>query len=166
MKIFLTLLFAASVAVAAETNALPAHAPEQAKMDRAITVMGARPGLPAIERSLTPEQRQQLRTAIETNRAAITQLNAQLQTARRAALETQLAEKFDEAAFRTHTEAAAKTELEIALINARAFATLRPQLTPEQISQIRNPTFTPGAPGVGQRLQTIVAPAPAPAPAK
>jgi Spy/CpxP family protein refolding chaperone len=166
MKFFLALLFAASLAVAAETNVMPDHAPEQAKMDRAITVMGARPGLPPIERSLTPEQRKQLRAAIETNRVEITQLNAQLRAARQAALETQLAEKFDEAAFRTQTEAAAKTETEIALINARAFATLRPQLTPEQISQIRNPTFTPGAPGVGQRLQTIVAPAPAPAPAK
>ncbi|MFM2294558.1 MAG: hypothetical protein RLZZ350_971 [Verrucomicrobiota bacterium] len=163
MKIFLALVTAASLAVAADTAAVPEHAPEQAKMDRAITVMGARPGLPPIERSLTPEQRKQLHAAIETNRAKITELNAQLLTARRAALETELAEKFDEAVFRTHTEAAAKAETEIALLNARAFATLRPQLTAEQISQIRNPTFTPGAPGVGQRLQTIVAPTPAPA---
>jgi Spy/CpxP family protein refolding chaperone len=126
-------------------------------MDRVITMMNARPGLPPIERSLTPEQRQQLRAAIENSRITITQLNEQARAARQAALETQLAEKFDEAAFRTHAEAAAKAETEIALLNARAFATVRSTLTPDQLVQIRQPMFNPqpGA-GVGQRLQTIL----------
>ena len=156
MKYFFALLFAAVAAFAAETAVVPEHAPEHAKMDRVVTMMGARPGLPPVERSLTQEQRQQLRAAIETNRPQITQLNEQLRTARQAVLETQLAEKFDETTFRAHTEAAAKVETELALINARAFATVRPHLTAEQISQIRKPVFNGGAPATGQRLQTIV----------
>ena len=154
MKYFFALLFTTIIVSAVETSLVSEHAPEHAKMDRVVTMMGARPGLPPVERSLTPEQRQQLRAAIEANRAQITQLNEQLRAARQAVLETQLAEKFDETAFRAHTEAAAKVETELALINARAFAAVRPSLTPEQISQIRKPVFNGGA-ATGDRKSVV-----------
>jgi Spy/CpxP family protein refolding chaperone len=90
-----------------------------------------------ILRALTPEQRTQMRQAMEANHEQTEELQEQIRAARKELLELQLAEKLDEAAFRTKSAEIIKAQAEVELFNARAFAKVRPSLTAEQLEQIR-----------------------------
>ncbi len=108
----------------------------------------------ALMRALTDEQRGQLREALQANQAKTQELMGKMRDARKELLETQLAEKFDEANFRTKAEAVAKIQTDLDVLNAQAFAKIRPSLTAEQIEKMKNPP----APmrGNGQRLESVV----------
>ena len=67
----------------------------------------------------------------------MTALQKQIVAARKALIQVQLAENFDEAAFRTHAEEILKAQTEMEVLNARAFAKVRPTLTPEQVERLK-----------------------------
>lgn len=106
-------------------------------------------------RVMNEEQRGKYRAAVEANREQKQKLMARLRNARREMNEVKVGEKFDEAAFRAKAEAAAKIQVEIDLLDARAFAQIRPSLTEEQVKQIKSSPLMPRrAEAPGERRQT------------
>jgi Spy/CpxP family protein refolding chaperone len=95
------------------------------------------------EQILTPEQRQQLREALEEERDRLAELDRKLVQARRELEEIVTAEKLNEAALRQKATAIGELEGERSLIRARAFATIRPSLSAEQLERLKN---RPGGP--------------------
>lgn len=89
-------------------------------------------------RVMTEEQRVKYREAMDANREKVQVLQVKLRTARKEMLDLQLAEKFDEAAFRIKAETAAGLQAQMELLNAQAFAKIRPSMTDEQIDKIKN----------------------------
>src|SRR4051812_19499060 len=67
----------------------------------------------AIMEVLTPEQRLSFRDTVTSQRAKLSDLENKLASARRELLETELLEKFDEAAVRQKAGAAAEIEVEL-----------------------------------------------------
>lgn len=100
---------------------------------------GAAGGLGRVAIVLTPEQRTSLRDASEEDRDKVRQLNEQLRSARRAVAEASFAKEFNEDTLRAKLEAAAKIDSELAIIRARALASIEPPLSDEQIEQLKNP---------------------------
>ena len=84
------------------------------------------------------------------------------------------AEKVDEQVIRAKAAEIGKLEGDLAVIRAKAFAKLRPTLTPEQLARMKNmpsqfdrqrPPFADGRPGVPQRRgQAFDGPPPRPVP--
>jgi Spy/CpxP family protein refolding chaperone len=112
---------------------------------------------------LNATQRGVYRQAIEANKEKIQSLQQQIVTARKALFDVQLAPTFDEAAFRKHAQEVLQAQTEIEVLNAEAFAKVRPSFTPEQLERLKtSPTrvrphggpearpgvFPMGAPGV------------------
>jgi Spy/CpxP family protein refolding chaperone len=88
---------------------------------------------------LTPEQRESLRDATETDREKMRDLQEKLRDARKAAAEAGFAKKFDEAALREKLDAANKLDTELAIMRARALSNIEPPLTDEQIEKLKSP---------------------------
>jgi len=88
---------------------------------------------------LTPEQRESMREVSEANRDKVRDLEEKLRVARKAATDAGIGQKFDEAALREKLEAAAKLDIELTLLRAKALASIEPPLSEEQIQKIRNP---------------------------
>lgn len=88
---------------------------------------------------LTPEQREFMRSSIEENRDQTRALDEKVRTARKAALDAALDKKFDEAVLRQKLEAAAKLDIDLMLIRAKALSKVEPPLSAEQIEKIKNP---------------------------
>jgi Spy/CpxP family protein refolding chaperone len=89
------------------------------------------------ESVLTADQRARYRTAVEASRARVQELDAQLQLARHELDEAVLAEHLDELQVREKAAAISQLEGEKAVLRARALATIRPTLTPEQVGLLR-----------------------------
>ena len=94
------------------------------------------------ESVLTPEQRNRYRAVLEANRGRLQEIDAQLQVARHELEDAVLAEHLDELMVREKANAVAQLEGEKAVLRARALATIRPTLTPEQVAQLRTRTGT------------------------
>lgn len=88
---------------------------------------------------LTPEQRESIRDEFEQNRDKIRELEQELREARKAAADAGLAKDFNEEELRKKLEAAAKLEIEMTLLRARALSKIEPPLSDEQIERIKNP---------------------------
>lgn len=97
---------------------------------------------PALNRQLTEEQRQSLRTALESQRDKIPPLEEKLRASRRALLDAATGGKFDETLVRQSAEASAGAEAELAVIFVRALSQMQPPLSAQQIAQLKN--FQPG----------------------
>ncbi len=89
------------------------------------------------ESVLTAEQRARYRAAVEASRGRVQELDAQLLVARRELDEAVLAEHLDELQVREKAKAIAHLEGEKAVLRARAFAAIRPTLTPEQVGLLK-----------------------------
>ena len=87
---------------------------------------------------LTPEQREFVRKSNEENREKTRDLEEKVRAARRAVLDATLDKKFDEAALRQKLEAAAKLDIDLMVIRAKAFSKVEPPLSDEQIERIKN----------------------------
>lgn len=88
---------------------------------------------------LTPEQRESMRKANEENRDKTRELEEKVRAARRATLDAALDRKFDEAVLRQRLEAAAKLDMDLMVIRARALSKVEPPLSDEQIERAKNP---------------------------
>ena len=88
---------------------------------------------------LTPEQREFMRTANEENREKTRDLEEKVRAARKATLDAALDKKFDEAILRQRLEAAAKLDIDLMVIRAKALSKVEPPLSDEQIERIKNP---------------------------
>jgi Spy/CpxP family protein refolding chaperone len=95
------------------------------------------------ESVLTAEQRARYRTAVEASRGRVQELDAQLQVVRHELNEAVLAEHLDEVQVREKATVIAQLEGEKAVLRARAFAAIRPTLTPEQVGLLRARTVGP-----------------------
>lgn len=103
---------------------------------------GFRPGaggalFPLMERILTDEQRESLRAALEGQREQLRELEGKIREARRDLMKASLTGKFDEDAVRAQALAAAKLEAELTVLRAKAFAQMKPALSPEQLEQLK-----------------------------
>jgi Spy/CpxP family protein refolding chaperone len=87
---------------------------------------------------LTEEQRASLRQAMEKNQEKIRDIERRAREARRAMLETSLAEEFNESKVKEKALAAAKIEAELTVMRAKALAELQPPLTDEQRSRLKD----------------------------
>ena len=141
----------------ASTNR-PPPVSESARMDRSNVggrfQSGASFNNFTMLRALTDEQRAQFRDAVQANQPKTQEFLDQMREARKEVLEAQLAEKFDEANFRAKAEAVAKIQVELDVLNAQAFAKIRPSLTPEQIEKMKSPPAMMR--GGGQRLEGAI----------
>lgn len=87
---------------------------------------------------LSEEQQYKVNEVMENYRADMRIRMNQLRSARQALRETIHGETFDEAAVRqAHAKVAAESA-ELAVLRAKAFADIRPILTPEQLETLRN----------------------------
>lgn len=101
---------------------------------------GARLGgdIERIAMVLTPEQREFVRKSNEENREKTRDLEEKVRAARRAVLDATLDKKFDEATLRQKLDAAAKLDIDLMVIRAKAFSKMEPPLSDEQIEKIKN----------------------------
>lgn len=88
---------------------------------------------------LTPEQRESIRTAGEENREKTRNLEEKVRAARKSILDAALDKKFDEAALRQKLDSAAKLDIDLMVIRAKALSKVQPPLSDEQIEKIKNP---------------------------
>lgn len=96
-------------------------------------------GMERVFAVLTPEQRESMRKLMADSREGIRALEEQLRAARQEAFTTTLGTNYDETVVRQKLEAAAKIEVQLNLIRARAVAKLQPPLSAEQIEQLKSP---------------------------
>ena len=89
-------------------------------------------------RVMTKEQRTNYQAALAAEQGEQQKLQQEIRGLRAEMLALQLAESYDEAKFQTKAEAAARLQAKSELLNARAFAKIRPSLSSEQMSQLRN----------------------------
>lgn len=87
---------------------------------------------------LTPEQREFMRKSNEENRDKTRELEEKVRAARKAVLDATLDKKFDETALRQKLDAAAKLDIDLMVIRAKALSKVEPPLTDDQISRIKN----------------------------
>jgi len=112
---------------------------------------------------LTPEQREFVRKSNEENREKTRDLEEKVRVARRAVLDATLDKKFDEAALRQKLDAAAKLDIDLMVIRAKAFSKMEPPLSDEQIEKIKNqpmgdmarPLVGPGGSGPGANRDQV-----------
>ncbi|HEY6167051.1 MAG TPA: periplasmic heavy metal sensor [Verrucomicrobiae bacterium] len=96
---------------------------------------------------LNEEQRNAWREAMEAHREEMGALGEKMRDARRAMSEAMYAEKQDLAAIKKHAKELGELQVEMSVIQAKAFATFRPKLTAEQIEKLKN--APPGIFGLG-----------------
>lgn len=89
------------------------------------------------ESALNPEQRARYRAAVETNRVQMQKIDAQIRALSQERDEAILAEHMDEAVVRNKGVAIAQLEGEKALLRARALASIRASLSPEQVELLK-----------------------------
>lgn len=135
----------AGLLVAAEPPLKPAPPPGTAAPPSRLTTGAWSSGRPTLgfEQILTPEQRQQFRTAMEKEGDRVVEVDRQLQQARRDLENAVMAERTEEAAIRQKAQAIADLESRRAMMRARGFAAIRSSLTPEQLERIK--TLSAGA---------------------
>jgi len=92
-----------------------------------------------LRRVLTEQQRQSLRTAMESQRDQMRSLEGNIRDARRALMKVTLLEKFDEDMVRSKALEVGKLEAELTVLRAKAMALVQPPLSQEQIERISNP---------------------------
>lgn len=97
------------------------------------------PGTALMERVLTGEQRESMRTILAGQREEMRVIQEQMRTARKALLQASFADKFDEDLVRTKALAVAKLEAELTVLRAKAMSQVQPPLSDEQIEKIMNP---------------------------
>ena len=106
--------------------------------------------------SLTEEQRSAIRETMEASRKEAAPLEEKMRTARRELQEAIHADKLDENVIHEKAAEVGKIEGDLAVVRAKAFAKIRPSLTPEQVARMKNmppgfdrprPPFGEGRPG-------------------
>jgi len=90
---------------------------------------------------LDEQQRTLLREALQKEQDALRALEEKLRAAQKELMQAVLAEKYDEAVVRQKAEAAARIEVEMTLLRARALATVAPTLKTEQKETLINSPF-------------------------
>ena len=110
--------------------------------------------------SLNEEQRIAIREIMEASRRESAPLETRMRAVRRELQEAIHAEKVDEQVIRDKAAEIGKLEGDLAVIRSKAFAKLRPSLTPEQMARLKNmrpefdrprPPFGEGRPGEPRR---------------
>jgi uncharacterized membrane protein len=96
-------------------------------------------GIDRVFAVLTPEQRESMRKLLADSREGIRALEEQLRTARQETFTATLGTNYDETVVRQKLEAAAKIEVQLNLIRARAISKLQPPLSAGQIEQLKSP---------------------------
>lgn len=110
---------------------------------------------PLIERVLTTEQRESLRTAMNAQRESLRAIDGKLREARRELMKASMIDEFNEDAVREKALAVGKLEAEVTVLRARAFAEMIPPLSAEQIQQLQTPSRWErgeGRPGIPPRV--------------
>lgn len=127
----------------------PDRAPQQRPFGGGARFGGGQPGqlFPLMERVLTEDQRQSLRSAMEAQREQSREIEGKLREARRELMKTGMIDKFDEAAVRAKALEAAKLDAELTVLRAKAFSQMKPPLSAEQIEQLKNPPPFEGGEG-------------------
>lgn len=95
------------------------------------------PGYQRLLSVLTDEQKASLREAMDQQRESAGELEDRFRAATRDLYATGLARNFNEDAVREKALAAAKAEAELSVLRFKAFSKMRPQLTSEQITKLR-----------------------------
>jgi uncharacterized membrane protein len=127
---------------------------QRGAMPGAMAARGA--GIERIFMVLTPEQRESLRKAAAENRDQVRDLEEKTRDARKAVLDAAVARDFSEATLRQKLEAAAKLDVELTLLRAKALAKVDPPLSDDQIERIKNP------PPMSEAMRDRMQPAPPP----
>lgn len=110
---------------------------------------------PLIERVLTTEQRESLRTAMNAQRESLRAIDGKLREARRELMKASMIDEFSEDAVRAKAVAVGKLEAEVTVLRARAFAEMVPPLSEEQVQQLQTPSRWErgeGRPGIPPRV--------------
>jgi Spy/CpxP family protein refolding chaperone len=107
------------------------------------------PGVPPIERVLTEEQRESMRSIMASQRDEMRGIQEKMRVARKELLKVSLAEKFDEDLVRSKALAVAKLEADLTVMRAKAMSQVQPPLSEEQIEQIMNAPQDRMQPGAG-----------------
>ena len=97
------------------------------------------PGAALMERVLTEEQRESMRTIMASQREEMRGIQEKMRAARKELLQASMADKFDEDLVRTKALAVAKLEAELTVLRAKAMSQVQPPLSDEQIEKIMNP---------------------------
>lgn len=131
--------FGAGLLVAAEPPLKPPSPPGGPGPAPGLTTSARGPGrlAPGLEQILTPEQRQQFRSAMEKEGFRMAEVERQLRLARRELENVVTSERIDEAAIRQKAQAIADLESRRAMMRARGFAAIRSSLTPDQLARIQ-----------------------------
>lgn len=87
---------------------------------------------------LSPDQRQSLREAFRKAQEKSRDLGSKMREARARLQDAIWAERMDESAIRDRAREVARIEAELAVVRARAFASIRPKLSPDQVERLRN----------------------------
>lgn len=111
------------------------------------------PGLALMERVLTEDQRESMRSIMASQREAMRNVQDKMRDARKELLKASLADKFDEEVVRAKALAVAKLEAEITVLRAKALSQVQPSLSDEQVEQITNAQerMQPGEPRLDER---------------
>lgn len=111
------------------------------------------PGLALMERVLTEDQRESMRSIMASQRQAMGDIQEKMRDARKELLKASLADKFDEEVVRTKALVVAKLEAEITVLRAKALSQVQPSLSEEQVEQIKNAQerMQPGEPRFNER---------------
>jgi len=88
---------------------------------------------------LTPEQRESLQSLLQSRRDKLRQLETQLRLARKDLLDLGATGKFDEAEIRQKAKALGEAEAEFAIFRARLLSEMKPPLSSDQITKMREP---------------------------
>lgn len=141
-----------AIALLLNSNPVAQAQPNPDKPDRPRPPLGERPrgegpgprfqpapGAALMERVLTEDQRESLRTIMVSQREEQRGLQEKMRAARKELLQASLADKFDEDLVRTKALAVAKLEAELTVLLAKAMSQVQPPLSDEQIEKILNP---------------------------
>jgi Spy/CpxP family protein refolding chaperone len=94
-------------------------------------------GMPPVESILDQEQRMKFSEEMRNNRERVMELNEKSAQLRRELNEALFGDKLDEGLVRKKTTELSELEAERSLIRARAFATVRPSLTEQQLERLK-----------------------------
>ena len=95
------------------------------------------PGM-GVDLKLTEEQRQAVQAASQESREEMRTISEKMREARRALQEATIAEKSDAEVIKQKAAEVGKAEGEMALVNAKILAKVRPKLTGEQLEKLKN----------------------------
>jgi Spy/CpxP family protein refolding chaperone len=111
------------------------------------------PGLAPMERVLTEDQRESMRSIMASQRETMREIQDKMRDARKELLKASLTDKFDEEVVRVKALAVAKLEAEITVLRAKALSQVQPPLSAEQVEQITNAQerMQPGEPRFNER---------------